>query len=66
LKGIRTNALFGEQGRAPGTTKMGATPTSPLGRKRTGRFGVRNGNKQTFVHGDRRWQPSIPFSVVRR
>ena len=28
------------------------------GRARTGRFGVSNGNKQTFIHGDHRRQPT--------
>jgi hypothetical protein len=30
------------------------------GRNRNGRFGVSNGNKQTFVHGDCQRQASTP------
>ena len=35
------------------------------GRKRNGRFGVSNGNKQTFVHGHCQRQPSTPMAVAR-
>jgi len=37
-----------------------------IGRNRKRRFGERNGNKQTFVHGDCQRPPVDPFVVTRK
>ena len=47
----------------PGSTRVdlaGRTQMTRVGRNRNGWFGVSNGNKQTFVHGDCQRQPSTP------
>ena len=46
------------RGAAPQGERNGTDASDSLGREPNGRFGVRNVNKQTFVHGDCHRQPS--------
>jgi hypothetical protein len=46
-------------GKTPGIVRDGRDTNTQMGRERNSRFGVRDGNKQTFVHGDCQRQASL-------
>ena len=55
-----------EFARATRAVKTDATRSTGPGRNRNGRFGMRTGNKQTFVHGDCQRQPAGAAGVKVR